>query len=256
MQAVLEKPLGVDETQLAPAATETVADFLKATAETPPPLAAPKPPLNPVLTEAEYCLPSSFDYTIHAANGKPAWQTAAWAAGAYADPLKPVAIPAPQGDTPANALLKAAGGWCQGSGLIGVSGTGEPDVDMDFPSAGPTTPTEVADFLDYAAERIIRFGWVQGTEMYGEYVCSVGALRLRRNALIPRMGSERATLLSEQACSALTNYLYRHKGNQEGIIGWNDTSGRTKGEVVTAFRAAAAELRGVGAPRIRRALFA
>lgn len=245
MQALLEKSPVVNQTELAAATIEAVTDLLKAAASTPPPLAAPQP----VLTEADYCLPVPVEYG--------SWSKATWqhqASKAY--PLMPVTMAQLHGDTPSEALVEAAAGWCGKRGLIGVPGTGEPDVDVEFPAAGPISLAEIADFLDWSAERIIRVGWVQGTEQYNDFVCSIGALRLRQNQLAPRMGVGRASGLAERACSVLTNHLHRHKGNMGGIIGWNDTTGRTMGEVVTAFREAAAELRDISAPRIRRAVLA
>lgn len=250
MQALLEKPPVDDQTELAATALEPVADFLKTAAETPPALAAAEPPLK----SGGWTPPGYFEYTPWAKqSGKSSWYSTAWKAMGY--PQFPMASASPHGDTPGEAIQEAATGWCK-SGALGVPGTGQPDVEMTFPRFGPILVAEVADFLDYAAERIIRFGWVKGTERYGDYVCSVGALRLRMEQLAPRMSESRAMQLSEQACGALTSYLRRHKGNMNGIIGWNDATGRTMGEVVTAFREAAAELRGVSAPRIRRAVLA
>lgn len=252
MQDLLEKPPVVDQTELATATVEAVTDFLKATAETPPALAAPQPVLTEAQVIAGYCPPGGYEYATWQKTGKTAWQHKVWKTMTKGQ-QKLVEIPAPQGDTPGQALLEASGTWCN-PGPWGVAGTGQDDVAVDFPAKGPVLITEVADFLDYAAERIIRFGWVRGVERYAMYVCSVGALRVRQEQLIPHMGESRAAKLAEQACGVLTSYLYRHKGNMVGIMGWNDAEGRTMGEVITAFREAAAELRGVSAPRIRRAL--
>lgn len=242
MQTVLEKPQVDDQTQLAATTIEAVTDLLKAAATPSPTLAAPQSALTKLGTA--WCGPTPMNSTM--------WPLDMWEVGAYG----PIKMTPPYGDTPSENLLEAAIGWCQKRGLVGVAGTGEADVEAVFPDAGHIRTTEVAAFLDFAAERIIRFGWIQGTERYEEFVCSVGALRLRHAQLVPIMGENRAERLAEQASGALTSFLHRHRGNMQGIIGWNDTTGRTKAQVVTAFREAAAELRGINAPRIRRAVLA
>jgi hypothetical protein len=216
MQAVLEKPLGVDETQLAPAATETVADFPKAAAETPPPLAAPKPPLNTggVLTEAQVI-----------AGLEPVW-------------ARPSGVTAMQ-------VLMGAEAWCEPSpefhaDIEGVPGTGEADVTADLRTGGLITLAEVASFLDWCAERIIRYGWVQKTEVYNNRTCAIGAIRVRSEQARSTMGFARANNLYETAA----RYL-RHHLEGQCIETWNDRPGRTMQEVVAAFREAAAMLRGV-----------
>lgn len=212
MQAVLEKPLGVDETQLAPAATETVADRIPAAAEAAPPMVPPVPG-------------GLYLWTVAKQSGKTSWTAA-------------------NGFT-ASEVLQAGHEWR--APIEGVPGTGEPDTHMagmGMRTGGIITVVEVADFLDWCAERIRRFGWVQKTEVYNNRTCAIGAIRLRSEQARSYMGAARADNLYETAGRYLRHYL---KG--EPIEDWNDRMGRTMEEVIAAFRGAATMLRGLnGAP--------
>jgi hypothetical protein len=124
-------------------------------------------------------------------------------------------------------------------------------VDVAFPSTGPITWAEIADYLDWCAERIIRFGWVQGTEMFRDRVCAVGAFRLRSEQLGRRMAPIRADNLGQRAMYALNAHLHTTTGGGfSNIPSWNDHPNRTMTEVIAAFRDTARgirELNGISA---------
>lgn len=214
MQAVLEKPPVVDETELAAATTETVTDYLKAAAEAPPTLATLEPQLiltEPILTEAQVI------------NG--------WCA--------------PGG------VLKAADCWSSNTlqvMITGVPGNGEPDVDVVLRDRGLITNWETAVFLDWCAERLIRFGWVQRTAQYGERACAIGAVHLRMEAATRQMNPNRAMLLGNKATSILVDLIHQKTGGKvSSIPTWNDQTDRTVDEVVSLFREAAQVARNRGA---------
>lgn len=110
-----------------------------------------------------------------------------------------------------------------------------------------TTPTQVADLLTRAAEHIDHVGWTQGDwheetpglQPKDSPVCADGALSVV--AYGRPCGAGARTPDQFALHSAAVTALIRHIG--AGLIDWNDAPGRTKGEVVGAMRAAAAEQR-------------
>lgn len=109
-------------------------------------------------------------------------------------------------------------------------------------------PADVADILDRAAAHIDRVGWTQG-DWYEETpglqpkdcsVCADGALAVAAYGDPFGAGGHRKPdqfALHSAAVTALIRYI------GEGLIDWNDSEDRTKGEVVGAMRAAADEQR-------------
>lgn len=244
MQALLETR--VDETELAAATVEAVTDFLKASAPTPPALAAiPTVKASSVATtpldaSGEPTAPP-FVTTVAAK-----WATEAWemANGNSAFPIAPEEI---LDYTPSEMILSAATGWVKpGSGYRVADGTGEPDMEWRPWGNGPITDGEVAAFLEFTAERINRFGWVQGSVQMGDHTCMVGAISLRARQLAGTMPFGRVQGLVAQAHEAVREYLGGLARNpQVTIEAWNDAPGRTKAAVVRAFYDAARELRTV-----------
>lgn len=111
-----------------------------------------------------------------------------------------------------------------------------------------TTPTQVADLLARAADHIDRVGWTQGDwceEKPGlrpeeSPVCADGALAVAAYGR-PCGAGGRRTPDQVALYAAARVALNCHIG--DGLIAWNDDEDRTKGEVVGAMRAAAAEQR-------------
>ncbi|MEL7994248.1 hypothetical protein AAG656_28510 [Streptomyces albidoflavus] len=111
-----------------------------------------------------------------------------------------------------------------------------------------TTPTQVADLLDRAADHIDRVGWTQGDwheetpglQPKDSPACADGALAVAAYGDPFGAGGHREPDRFALHSAAVTA-LIRHIG--AGLIDWNDAEGRTKGEVVGAMRAAAAEQR-------------
>lgn len=214
MQAVLEKPPVDDQTQLAATATiEAVTDFLKAAAPPPPTMATPEFQLT-------------LDPSYAEANG--------WCAPS---------------DT-----LKAATEWASESlqiWITGVPGNGEPDVDVALRDRGLITNWETAVFLDWCAERLVRFGWMQHTVQYGDRACAIGAVHLRMQDATRQMDPNRASLLGNIAGMILIDLIYQKTGGKTNSIpAWNDQAGRTVDEVVSLFREAAQVARDRGADKL------
>lgn len=246
MQALLEKAHD-DTTSVVEAAVEAVTDFLKASAPTPPAYVAP-------LNLNDYDPPAGVVYATVSKMTK--WQAEAWKSFYHeVAPVSLVAHPNPPGTT-ADEALTAAGGW----GKVGSTprrvvehGTGEPDVEwLSQLRDGPVTDQEVAVFLDACAERLNRFGWVAGAFCLGEYVCAVGAISVRHHEAARTIGLDRALTLSQRARDLLRAHLGL-PGHSGSIERWNDTPGRTKQEVVQAFRDAAQAVKAVAATREERA---
>lgn len=84
----------------------------------------------------------------------------------------------------------------------------------------------VADVLNGAADLIERDGWCQGTPQGDGPVCAGVAICRSSNGV--RLQTEAITRLT------------RHTG-WSSVIGWNDSPGRTKTEVVAALRTVARE---------------
>ena len=111
-----------------------------------------------------------------------------------------------------------------------------------------TTPTQVADLLDRAADHIDRVGWTQGDwheetpglQPKDSPVCADGALAVAAYGDPFGAGGHREPDRFALHSAAVTA-LIRHIG--AGLIDWNDAEGRTKDQVVGAMRAAAAEQR-------------
>lgn len=231
MQAVMEKPALVDATELAATTVEAVTDFLKTTAETPPPLAA----AEPSVTDEQVTFIKG-----HWVNAKGYGKLNLW--NAVTGPLESggVTLPVSTDET-----LHAATQWCAPPAaswilpgdLHGVPGNGLADSPAKLNSSGLVTTAEVADFLDWCALRIERQGWVQHTLNYQDRVCAMGAVQARFHDARAQMNEKRAYNLSQTAA----RHLRHHLGCP--IESWNDAPGRTMQEVMTAFREAATELR-------------
>ena len=115
-------------------------------------------------------------------------------------------------------------------------------------NTSPSNANKVADLLDRAADHIDRVGWTQGDwceEKPGLQpkdcpVCAGGALTVAAYGDPFSTGGHCKPDQFALRVAAVTA-LIRHIC--DGLIDWNDAEGRTKGEVVGAMRAAAAEQR-------------
>jgi hypothetical protein len=109
-----------------------------------------------------------------------------------------------------------------------------------------TTPAEIADILDKAADHIETVGWFQGGlyDMYRDpakpptecRVCAMGAINvaLHGSPLFPPYGDD---------AHDIAEYVERRLGADAEMATWNDMPGRTQDEVTAVFRETAAELR-------------
>lgn len=91
-----------------------------------------------------------------------------------------------------------------------------------------STPTEVADALDAAADYIEVHGWCQGAFRTDDgKVCAI-------HAIVEVASAKRAVMLG--AASALSAFV-------GGVLVFNDEEGRTEFEVIDAMRLTAKDLR-------------
>lgn len=109
------------------------------------------------------------------------------------------------------------------------------------------TPATVPEVLDRAADLIGARGWAQGADAAylaeldnDEPVC-VG-LAIQFAAGLSRFASRWAQPEEYARSKAATDFL-RGRLDAVGVADWNDVEGRTKDEVVTALREAAAAAR-------------
>jgi hypothetical protein len=96
---------------------------------------------------------------------------------------------------------------------------------------------QVADVLDDAADLLEREGWIQhASYSLDGGACSVGAVA----AVVSR--KHLPVVMEDAATNAVQDYLdYRY--DDADIVAWNDAPGRTKQQVLDAFRAAAKQER-------------
>lgn len=238
MHAVLENPPVVDQTELAPAPAQTPPWLIAAPPA--PPVAAVATPTEPAV---KWDSPHAHISMKHLFTQKE--QEDVWKAifKGYGTPVVAVADPV-DADT---AILKAADQWCQpGYPRARTEGTGQPDEMMEF-GTGLVDDMEVARFLDWCAERIVRGGWVQGAETSGSMVCMIGAINWRGRQAASRGSSTRALVLHRRAENAMLTFV--NSLGASGIPEWNDTPGRTMSEVVNAFRTVAQQMRVISTPR-------
>lgn len=114
----------------------------------------------------------------------------------------------------------------------------------------PGRELTVADVL-YKAADIVDKGWTQFEEIArtkeGDVHCAIGAIRVAVN---PKHYKREEQFLYMQARKTANRVAYDL--NQDNIMGYNDTEGRTKEEVALALRMAGdlAVKEGIGCPVI------
>jgi len=112
-------------------------------------------------------------------------------------------------------------------------------------------PATVAETLDAAADLILRRDWAQGMADTAAAdadndlpVCAGLAIQFAQGVTRRERAQATTSDLAMSAAGKAAHYFNAWLGVEDfGVIGWNDAEGRTKAEVVTALREAAAAAR-------------
>lgn len=129
------------------------------------------------------------------------------------------------------------------------------------PEVGRPSATEIVDIIDVAAEHLERNPWGQGTDRYREgAICAEDAVWMA----VFSLGTVQEYLdlkptsftmvgprsLGLAACTAVRRHVRGDVAWADYLWHWNDASGRTKQEVVDAFKETAKELRNRAVPSV------